>query len=432
MSESLFAPDFSDEPFWWARTPRPALPASALPERADVLVIGSGYTGLNAAIQTARGGRHTVVIDAEAAGWGCSTRNGGQISTSIKPDYHTLRSRHGSDAAFAIRREGHEALEWIGEFIHEEGIDCEFRRCGRFYAAHTPGSFERLARSLDTPRPGLESGSYLVPRDQQHTEIDSPLYHGGVVHPRHARRDPGRYHQALLDLALAAGVQVIPCCRATAIHGGDGAKVVTTEKGTIETRDVVAATNGYTTSLTPWLRRRAIPIGSYMIATEELDEALVRRLIPNDRVITDTRKLVVYYRTCPRRRRILFGARVSVSETDPRAAAPALHGQMTRRFPQLADARISHSWMGFVAYTFDEMPHLGKHEGVHYAMGYCGSGVSLASYLGRKVGQQILGSADGDSPLTRLRFQSRPYYWGRPWFLAPAVRYYRWQDERAG
>ena len=198
----------------------------------------------------------------------------------------------------------------------------------------------------------------------------------------------------------------------------------------VEARDVIVATNGYTGADAPWQRRRVIPIGSYMLATEPLDDALIRRLMPTRRMITDTRRLVVYYRTCPEHRRILFGGRVSIHETDASAAAPALHALMVRRFPELARTPITHAWMGFVAYTFDEMPHLGEHDGVHYAMGYCGSGVAMASYLGRKTGLAVLGSPQADSPLARTRFASRPYYFGRPWFLAPSIRYYQWRDER--
>ncbi len=157
----------------------------------------------------------------------------------------------------------------------------------------------------------------------------------------------------------------------------------------------------------------------------------MRQLIPNDRVITDTRKVVVYYRTCPERKRILFGGRPAVAETAAARTVPALHDMMTARFPQLAQTRISHAWMGFVGYTFNAMPHLGVHDGVHYAMGYCGSGVSLATYFGMKIGKQALGDRHGDSPLCRTEFHSRPYYWGWPWFMNIALPYYKWQDERA-
>lgn len=191
------------------------------------------------------------------------------------------------------------------------------------------------------------------------------------------------------------------------------------------------ATNGYTRGLMPWLRRRIIPIGSYIIATDVLPPDLIQRLIPKQRMINDTRKLVVYYRTDPAGERILFGARVSITETDPTAAVPALHAELTKRFPDLAETQITHAWMGFVGYTFDEMPHLGAQNGIHYSMGYCGSGVGLSSYFGTKIGQQVLGLKDGDSPLSQIEFPTRPYYWGKPWFLAPAVRYYRWKDARA-
>lgn len=188
------------------------------------------------------------------------------------------------------------------------------------------------------------------------------------------------------------------------------------------------ATNGYTGALSPWQRRRVIPIGSYMIATEELPEGMMERLIPRDRVVSDTRRVVYYYRASPDRRRMLFGGRVSASETDPRASASRLHAAMSALFPELREARISHSWMGFVAYTFDELAHTGTHEGVHYAMGYCGSGVGMASWLGMKMGARVLGAEDGETGLAETRFPTRPFYSGRPWFLPAAVRIKKLQD----
>ncbi len=431
MSAHLFAPAYKPEPFWWERSPLCAEPEPSLPASADVVIIGSGYTGLCAAIQTARGGRHTVVIEADAIGSGCSSRNGGQISTSIKPQFDSLSAKVGDNLAYDILKEGHNALKWIGEFSEAESLDCDFDVVGRFYAGHTPGQFEMIAKSIENPQKGLETDAYVVPKSEQHVEIDSPDYHGGVVFPRHASLDPGAYHKGLLSRAREAGATVIGNCGAEAISGTAGEFTIATAKGPIKARDIIVATNGYTRRLTPWQQRRIIPIGSYIIATEPLAPDLIQRLIPKNRVINDTRKLVVYYRTDPAGERILFGGRVSISETDPTAAAPAMHAEMVMRFPELADTPITHAWMGFVGYTFDEMPHLGARNGIHYSMGYCGSGVSLSSYFGTKIGQQVLGLKEGDSPLTHIDFPTRPYYWGKPWFLAPAVRYYRWKDERA-
>ena len=115
-------------PYWWERTPRPEVQDKALPNSVDVLVIGAGYTGLHAALQTARGGRSTWVIDAEDAGWGCSSRNGGQISTSIKPSYDALSKQHGSKKAFEILKEGQNSLDWIQHFVESEKIDCDSKK----------------------------------------------------------------------------------------------------------------------------------------------------------------------------------------------------------------------------------------------------------------------------------------------------------------
>ena len=202
-------------------------------------------------------------------------------------------------------------------------------------------------------------------------------------------------------------------------------------RGTVEARDVVIATDGYTGALSPWLQRRVIPIGSYIIATEPLPAAAIDTLIPRNRVVSDTRKVVFYYRASPDRRRILFGGRVSLDETDPTVSGPLLRADLVKIFPELRDVRISHSWCGFVAYTFDELMRVGKHQGVHYAMGYCGSGVGMANYLGMRVGQQVLGLAEGRTAFDDLPFPTRPLYSGKPWFLAPSIRYFRWRDRQA-
>ena len=200
MTTALFTPDCKLTPYWWDHVPRPVLPQQELPAKADVVVIGSGYTGLHAALQTARGGRHTVVIDAEAAGFGCSTRNGGQVSTSIKPSYDELARRHGPERAFAILKEGHASLRWINEFVTTEKLGCDFNVVGRFHAAHNGAEFEALAKKVANQPKGLEVEAEVVPRAEQRRELGSDLYHGGVVYKSHASIDPARYHQELLDL----------------------------------------------------------------------------------------------------------------------------------------------------------------------------------------------------------------------------------------
>ena len=165
-----------------------------------------------------------------------------------------------------------------------------------------------------------------------------------------------------------------------------------------------------------------------MIATDVLDDDLINELMPTDRVISDTRKVVYYYRPSPDRRRIIFGGRVTTGEVDVKKSGALLRRDLIGIFPELKNVKVSHSWMGFVAYTFDELPHIGEYEGIHYAMGCCGSGVGMASYLGTRVAEQVLGRKEGDTAFDKLTFETRPFYTGKPWFLPATVAYYRWRD----
>ena len=428
LNSALFTDDFKTSPFWWDTLPGLQESEAPLPSQADVVIIGSGFAGLNAALEIGRAGRKTVLIDSETLGWGASSRNGGQVSTSIKPSFSGLSARYGQAKAFAIRREGQHSLVWLKEFVAREGIDCELVTTGRFHGAHNTKRYDALAKDIANEPEGLETEAFMVPRAEQHREISTDVYHGGVVYPHHASINPAKLHRELLKRVGAAGVEFVPHCRALEVQRNDRGLLIRTSLGQIHSREAVIATNGYTGTVQPWLRRRVIPIGSYIIATEEIGQERVRELIPNNRTVGDTRSVIYYYRASPDQRRILFGGRVSLAETDPRASAPKLYAELCRLLPQMTGTKVSHSWLGLVGYTFDTLPHLGKHDGVHYVMGFCGSGVGMASYLGMRLGQQVIGLRSGVTAFDDRDFPSRPYYFGNPWFLNPAVFFYRQMD----
>ena len=228
--------------------------------------------------------------------------------------------------------------------------------------------------------------------------------------------------------SLESGGPVVDRCPVSAIQRtADGFEALTA-RGAVQARQVLLATNGYSGPLSPWHRRRVIPIGSYQIATEPLGADRVRSLIPRGRNIVDSRRVVVYFRPSADGERIVFGGRAALAEKDPLVCVPRLRQMMERILPQLKSVRVSHAWVGWVAYTFDTLPHLGRHDGIYYCMGYCGQGVPLAPYFGKRIGQQMLGLKEGQTALDGLPFPSRPYYYGRPWFLAPSVLAYRMID----
>ena len=414
-------------PLWMQNADMPAPSSRPLPGRVDVLVIGAGYTGLSAARETANAGRSTLVVDAGDVGAGCSSRNGGQVAYSIKPSFNSLKAKFGAERAFGICRDGLGAVAYLRSLAKQQ-VACGWREDGCFFGAHTAKHFEQMARDAENQPRGLEQRISVVPKADQHAEIASAFYHGGCVYHDDASVDPTRLLLALLRRAADAGASVVDRCPVSAIKPiRDGFEALT-PRGVVHARQVLLATNGYSGPLSPWHRRRVIPIGSYQIATEPLGADRVRTLIPQGRNIVDSRRVVVYFRPSADGERIIFGGRAALAEQDPLACVPRLRQMMARILPQLKSVPVTHAWVGWVAYTFDTLPHLGQHDGIYYCMGYCGQGVPLAPYFGRRIGQQMLGLAEGRTAFDGLPFPSRPYYHGNPWFLAPSVFAYRLLD----
>jgi glycine/D-amino acid oxidase-like deaminating enzyme len=429
MTRSIFTPDLKLDPYWWEAAPRPGLPEAALPRETDVAIVGSGFSGLSAALTLARAGRAVTVFDAEDPGFGASSRNGGMCGGSLKLSYSVLRGKLGRDKAAALYRDGQAGLDYIEHLIEREQIHCHFARMGRFTGAWAPGHYDTMAREAELLRKEVGVETHMVTRSEQHTEIGTDLYHGGRVFPRDGGLHPALYHQGLLERVINAGARIVANTPVTGMARGSGGFTVTTPRGGVAARDVIVATNGYTGRATPWFRRRLIPVGSFMIATEPLPAETMARLNPNGRMLTDSKRILYYYRPSPDGTRVLFGGRAAFGGTeDLRATGKTLHGFMTRVFPDLADARISHSWTGFVAFAFDRLPHSGVRDGIHYAMGYNGSGVVKGTWLGHKTALHILGDAEAGTPLFGGPFPTMPFYTGVPWFLPIVSAWYHLRD----
>ncbi len=269
------------------------------------------------------------------------------------------------------------------------------------------------------------------PRAQLHDEIGSDAYHAGLVVPGSGLLHPGRYLAGLAAAADRAGADLHEGVRVQVIRRqADGRFVVETERGAVLARDVLVATNGYTDGAVPTLRRRIIPIGSFIIATEPLPDELVAELSPRGRAFFDTKNFLYYWHVSADKR-MVFGGRASFLPTSIEKTAGILHRGLLEVHPQLAGRRIDYAWGGNVGFTFDRMPHAGRTaDGVAYAMGCCGTGVALMTHLGTAMGAWLAG---GEAPvLTKLRFPLVPApYEGRPWFLPIVGEWYRLQDRLA-
>lgn len=251
-------------PYWWDAAPRRQDSGdNTLPQHVDVVIVGSGFTGLSAALTLLRSGRSVVVLERGAPGFGASTRNGGQVgSGNQKFRVKHLISLRGRTKAEALLREGVGMLDYIEDLIGREEIDCHFTRCGRFRAAIRPEHYESMARDMEDLRDIAGVENFMVPRAEQHTEIGSNVFFGGSVLPQDASLQPALYHSGLMQRIEDAGGIIVGDTPAQGIAPNGAGFSVKTSSGTIACWDVIIATNGYTDGLVPQLKRRIVPVGS--------------------------------------------------------------------------------------------------------------------------------------------------------------------------
>jgi glycine/D-amino acid oxidase-like deaminating enzyme len=433
MTPEIFHRDFKPDPYWWeAYAPSP-LRQTELPAETRVVIVGAGYAGLSAAIELRGNGLDCVVLDANEPGFGASTRNGGMVSGGVNVGKRYLARALSETEAAPFLNDAADAFTAIEDLIARENIACHWTKAGYFLGAWCKSHFEAMAEKSARLNNHAKSQSYVVPRERQREEIGSDYYHGGLVVGRAAHLHPALYFKGLLDLALERGISIHSKTPVNKLVQTGATWRVETPRGTIEAGDVIIATNGYTGDVTPQFKRRVVPVGSYIIATEELPPDIAASLSPKNRSFADTRRVLTYYRMSPDGKRLIFGGRAKFGHTDPVETAPLLHRFMLDRYPQLRGTRITHAWTGNVAFTFDEMPHMGKFENLHYALGCNGSGVAMMTYLGRQTARRIAQRANAVCAFDRPEFPDHYLYSGDPWFLPWVGRYFRvrdWLDRR--
>ena len=415
--------------YWIDDFPRPFdLPSSELPDRVDALIVGSGYTGLHAAIALRKAGAGVAVLEQETVGWGASSRNGGMALTGLKIEMPAAVKRYGLETGRRLWHWSLAALDHLEGTLAAEGIDCDFRRSGHLLLAAKPQHYENMAHEAAWM---AEAFGYdhlrLVPKEQMRQEVGSGVFFGGLVDEASGGLHPAKYVFGLAQAAARHGVLLVERAQVTGLLRQGGGFAVGTSRGQVQAGALLLATNGYTSNVFPPLRSGIFPVGSYIVVTEPLAPAQQAELSPHGRMFFDSKHFLNYFRLTPDGR-LLFGGRHNLSTgLDLAESARLMRRRMVEVFPQLAGVAVTHTWTGKLGVAFDLMPHAGCIDGVHYACGYAGHGVAIAGCLGKEVGEMMAGQRQS-TPFAELGHPATPFTRYDKLYLPLASAWFRLLD----
>jgi len=385
---------------WYAATvdalaPCPPLKGEA---RADVCVVGGGYTGLSAALHLAEAGYSVRVLEAQRIGFGASGRNGGQLGSGQRMYQDDLEKLIGTDAASTLWQMGEEAKDLVKGLISKHDIECHYKPG----VAWTAMNARDMAHMHDYAALLAERYGYdqitTMDADAMRGLCPSPAYHGGMLDMGAGHLHPLAYALGLSRAAMTAGAVIH---EGTEVHGwerGSGSNAhpitVKTGHGRVVADHLILACNGYLGTLDQKTAARVMPINNFIAATEPLGDQAAR-VLTKDIAVADSKFVVNYFRLS-HDKRLLFGGGESYGYRFPRDIAAVVRKPMTQIFPHLRDVKIDYAWGGTLAITRKRMPYLARlAPGVLTASGYSGHGVGTATHAGKLMADVIAGHSAG-------------------------------------
>ena len=378
----------------WSASCAPMMPLSRLGAEvsANVVVIGAGYTGLSAALHMTAAGLDVVVLEAADLGEGGSGLNGGQVIAGLKHDPDALEASYGERIGGQLIARSAEAPDLVFDLIKRHSIACDAVRTGWMQLAVSESHLPLLQRRAEQWR--RRGADVAVLSDADATQLTgSTRYCGGWIDRRGGTIQPLAYLRGLARAALDGGARIFTRSAAQKISRFGGEWRAETPHGSVVARTVILATDAYTNGAFDALRRTVVTVPSIQVATAPLPPALRAGILPGGQSVSDTKRLLCYFRL-EAAGRLVLGTRGSYGDV-PVPATTAAHERALREiYPELAAIPLEYQWGGFVALTRDGLPHL--HEpapGLLAGLGYNGRGVAMATAMGRLLARRALGES---------------------------------------
>ena len=374
---------------------------------ADVCVVGGGIAGCSTALHLAERGFKVVLLEGKRIAWGASGRSGGQAIFGFAAGQDKLVAQVGRENAKRMFDISVEALDLLKERVARHAIDCDLN-WGQMHVAIKPRHETELKAWRDELARdyGYDSLRWLE-RDEVRALLATERYTGGLYDTRSGHLHPLNYTLGLAAAAEAAGVRICEGSEVTRLEHGDTVTVHTAQ-GRVRAKHVALCCNAYIDELSPKLRARIMPVGTYIVATEPLGQARIEALMRENIGVTDVNWVLDYFRRSADHR-LLFGGRVSYSGLDPLNTERATRARMVKVFPQLADVKIDYAWGGYVDITMSRAPDFGRiAPNVYYLQGFSGHGIALTGMAGKLVAETIAGQSECFDLFTRLRHRNFP------------------------
>ncbi|HSM43509.1 MAG TPA: FAD-binding oxidoreductase [Acidimicrobiia bacterium] len=411
--------------------PRPeGITTDQVPAETDVLVIGSGLTGLSAALRLVAAGQTVTVVDRGEVAGGASSINGGMVSPDVKAGIATIFDRYGPEIGREMWASTVRSVELVRGLARSPDIAALTHQNGMAALGRGRRQTAGFEKTIAWYRDNVGSEWELLKSPEIGSIVGGDHFDVAMYEPEGFGVHPARLSFGLARLAKQAGADLIDHCEAVSIEQIPTGLRVKTSKGSIDAGQVVIATNGYT-SRRPVARlaRLVVPIGSYIVVTEPVGPERAEAIFPGG-AMTYTRRRLLHYMRRTHDDRILLGGRRSLHpDLDLEESAADLQQALVRFWPELGEAAITHVWGGRLGIPFDLTPHIGRIDGAWYAIGYAGHGVGLACQLGHELAGMLIGE-DPPSVYSQIAHDGRFYYTGgRAWFLTPASYLYRTLDK---